>query len=56
VLNWTNPSQQGEIAGNHQPLDMMGISVISGVADSLCNTKQTGICRPVKFRQWPIRI
>eukprot|EP01132_Coremiostelium_polycephalum_P021081 gene21081-biopygen11802 len=43
--------QQGEIAGDHQPLDVMGIGMFQALADRLAHAVHLRLARPVELRQ-----
>ena len=45
--------QQDEIAGNHQPLDMMGVGICDCLIDGLRQAMHVCFARPIKFRQRP---
>ena len=46
--------QQGEVAGDHQPLDMVGIGMLQSLADGLAHALHLGFAGPVELRQWPL--
>ena len=48
--------EQREIAGYHQPLDMMGVSLFAGLGDAGAHTGHFGVRTPVELRQRPVRL
>nr|GFA47854.1 hypothetical protein [Tanacetum cinerariifolium] len=43
--------QQGEVAGHHEPLDVMGVGVFEALSDGLAHTVHAGLPGPVKLGQ-----
>ena len=48
--------QHGEIAGDHQPLDMVGVGVAARLGDDVGDAGHVGLARPVEPRQGPIGV
>ena len=48
-----DPRQQREIAGDHQPLDVMGIGVLARLGHRRANAGHRGLARPVEAGQRP---
>ena len=52
-LVWIDTCEQGKIAGDHQPLDMVGIGLIARLFDTGLDAGHFGIRGPVEIRKRP---
>ena len=44
-------NQHGEITGEHQSLDVMGVGAVASLLDGALQARHIGLGRPIEFRQ-----
>ena len=49
-----DPRQQGKVAGHHQPLDMVGVTVLKRLANSVAHAGHPSFAAPEKAGQRPV--